>query len=181
MLVEIAAPRLNIISMDPIYYNDSTLEDLPQIVAIYNSTIPTRLVTADIEPVSVESKIAWFQEHQRGKRPLWVIKNEEGAIIGWVSFQNFYGRPAYDATAEISIYLHPDHRGKGIGRGALKHSMSECRYLGINTLLGYIFAHNEPSLRLFLKAGFEEWAYLPNIAKLDGTERSLKILGKRIY
>jgi phosphinothricin acetyltransferase len=59
--------------------------------------------------------------------------------------------------------------------------MNECKNLGIKTLLGYIFAHNAPSLGLFLKAGFTEWAYLPDIANLDGIERSVKILGKRIY
>ena len=101
-------------------------------------------------------------------------------IIGWVSFQNFYGRPAYDATAEISIYLREDHRGKGLGKQVLDYSIGECCNLGIKTLLGYIFAHNEPSLRLFYKAGFAEWAHLPNIALLDGFERSLKILGKRV-
>jgi phosphinothricin acetyltransferase len=47
-------------------------------------------------------------------------------------------------------------------------------------LLGYIFAHNEPSLKLFLQLGFLEWAHLPDIAELDGIKRSLKILGKRV-
>jgi phosphinothricin acetyltransferase len=165
--------------MEEIFFRDATSGDLPQIVGIYNSTIKTRMVTADLEPVSVQSKLPWFQQHTAGKRPLWVVENQNN-LIGWVSFQNFYGRPAYDATAEISIYLHPDHRGKGFGERILLYSMIECQKFGINTLLGFIFAHNEPSLKLFLNAGFEEWAHLPNIAMLDGIERSLKILGKRI-
>ncbi len=166
--------------MSLIYFEDASLENLDEIVAIYNSTISSRMVTADLEPVTVESRISWFQEHKRGKRPLWVIKNVEQKIVGWVSFQSFYGRPAYDATAEISIYLHEDHRGKGLGKRVLDYSIDECVGLGIKTLLGYIFAHNEPSLQLFYKAGFKEWAHLPNIALLDGLERSLKILGRRI-
>jgi phosphinothricin acetyltransferase len=165
--------------MEEIFFRDATSGDLPQIVAIYNSTIKTRMVTADLEPVSVQSKLPWFQQHTAGKRPLWVVENQNN-LIGWVSFQNFYGRPAYNATAEISIYLHPDYRGKGFGERILLYSMKECQKFGINTLLGFIFAHNEPSLKLFLNAGFEEWAHLPNIAMLDGIERSLKILGKRI-
>lgn len=166
--------------MELLQFSDASLEDLDQIVSIYNSTIPSRMVTADLEPVSVESRLPWYKEHHPGKRPLWVIKNTVDEIVGWVSFQNFYGRPAYDATAEISIYLRPDQRGKGFGKLALEYSLNKCRQLGINTLVGYIFAHNEPSLRLFSNAGFEEWAHLPNIAKLDDTERSVKILGKRI-
>lgn len=48
--------------------------DLSQIVGIYNSTIPTRMVTADTEPVTVESRIRWFEEHTPTFRPLWVIE-----------------------------------------------------------------------------------------------------------
>jgi len=166
--------------MNAIHFADASLENLDKIVAIYNSTISSRMVTADVEPVSVESRISWFYEHKPGKRPLWVIKNKDEVIIGWVSFQNFYGRPAYKTTAEISIYLHEDYRGKGFGKQILNYSIAECGNLGIKTLLGYIFAHNEPSLQLFYKAGFVEWAHLPNIALLDGQERSLKILGKRV-
>ena len=167
--------------MQTLNYSDASLQDLWEIVAIYNSTIPTRMVTADLEPVTVKDKLHWFHAHNPVKRPLWLIKNDDDQIVGWVSFQDFYGRPAYDATAEISIYLHHDYRGKGLGKQVLEYSMKKCSSLGINTLLGYIFAHNEPSLKLFFNAGFEEWARLPNIAKLDGIERTVKILGKRLF
>ena len=138
------------------------------------------MVTADTEPVTVESRIKWFGEHTFDKRPLWVVENQNKNIIGWISFQNFYGRPAYNSTAEISIYLDSGQRGKGIGKQVLKYSIDLAKQLGIKTLLGFLFAHNEPSLKLFKHFGFEEWATLPNIALLDGIERSLKILGKRI-
>ena len=84
---------------------NAVIEDLDDIVGIYNSTIPGRMVTADTEKVTVESKKQWFYEHFPSFRPLWVMENNE-KIIGWLSFQSFYGRPAYNATAEISIYIH---------------------------------------------------------------------------
>jgi L-amino acid N-acyltransferase YncA len=161
-------------------YRDAERADLEKIVEIYNSTVSTRMVTADTEPVSVESRQQWFDEHSHAKRPLWVIEDEHDVVIGWVSFQSFYGRPAYDFTSEISIYLHTDARGKGSGKGVLEYCIARAPEYHIKTLLGFIFAHNEPSLRLFRNAGFEEWAHLPDIAVLDGLERSLKILGKRI-
>jgi L-amino acid N-acyltransferase YncA len=160
-------------------FRSATLNDLREIVDIYNSTVSSCMVTADTKPVSVESKLNWFHEHNEGKRPLWVVENEKG-IIGWVSFSSFYGRPAYDNTAEVSIYLLTTERGKGIGKEVLKHVIDQCEKLGIKTLLGYIFAHNEPSLKLFRSFGFSEWAKLPNIAVLDGVERSLVIVGKRV-
>jgi L-amino acid N-acyltransferase YncA len=161
-------------------FRDATIHDLPAIVDIYNSTVPGRIVTADTEPVSVESRISWFEKHSPDKRPLWIIEDENKNTVGWASFQSFYGRPAYDGTVEISIYLHENARGKKIGKKTLEFAINNCERLGIKTLLGFIFAHNEPSLKLFKNFGFEEWAMLPNIATLDGIDRSLIILGKRI-
>jgi phosphinothricin acetyltransferase len=161
-------------------FRDATLDDLPSIVEIYNSTVAGRMVTADTEPVSVESRTKWFDEHSPDKRPLWIVEDDNYNIIGWVSFQSFYGRPAYNATAEISIYLHQSARSKGIGKKVLEYALANCEKLGIKTLLGYIFAHNDPSVKLFKYFGFEEWAHLPNIASLDGIERSVIILGKRL-
>ena len=161
-------------------YRDAKRSDLEKITEIYNSTIASRLVTADTEPVSVESKIKWFEEHSPEKRPLWVIEDELNEIVGWVSFQSFYGRPAYDATVEISIYLDSNQRGKGLGKEVLGFCIAKAPEFGIKTILGFIFSHNEPSIKLFKHFGFEEWANFPNIATLDNIERSLTILGKRV-
>lgn len=166
--------------MEELKYKNATIEDLPSIVEIYNSTISSRMVTADLDPVDVESRLKWFYEHEPNRRPLWIVTNTENEIIGWASFQSFYGRAAYNATVEVSIYLHPDQRGKGLGKQILRHCMEQAPEFGVKTLLGYIFAHNEPSLKLFQQLGFEVWANLPNIAELDGIERTLIILGKRL-
>lgn len=153
--------------------------DLPKIVATYNSTIVSRLVTADLEPVSVESKQAWFDAYSSNRRPLWVIE-VDGTYAGWMSFNSFYGRPAYDGTVEVSIYLEENARGKGLGKACLQKAFDSCHELKIKTLLGFIFDHNEPSLQLFYKMGFEKWAHLPKIANMIDAERGLIILGKRI-
>ncbi|MFJ5716459.1 GNAT family N-acetyltransferase [Neobacillus sp. NPDC093127] len=155
------------------------LSDIPAIIDIYNSTIPSRLATADLEPVSIESRVQWFNDHSPNFRPLWVVENQ-GDTCAWVSFQSFYGRPAYNATAEISIYIHPDFRGRKLGKFLIQKALEACPTLEIKTLLGFIFAHNEPSIKLFSNFGFETWAHLPKVAELDGVERDLLILGKRI-
>jgi phosphinothricin acetyltransferase len=153
----------------------ATESDLTGIVAIYNSTIPTRQSTADTGEVSVESKRGWFRKHTPDKRPILVHE-----IEGGVSFEPFYGRLAYDHTAEISIYVASEYREKGLGHQLLQEAIEMTPSLGIKTLIGYIFAHNEPSLRLFRSFGFEEWGKLPDVAVMDGKEYSLSIVGKRI-
>ncbi|KLU21206.1 phosphinothricin acetyltransferase [Caballeronia mineralivorans PML1(12)] len=160
-------------------FRDATLDDLPGIVAIYNSTVPSRLVTADLEPVTVESRLAWFHAHGPQARPLWVVE-ENGTVVAWLSFSDFYGRPAYLRSAEVSIYLAESVRGKGLGKQLLQAALERAPALGINTLLGFIFGHNEPSLRLFKGFEFQTWGTLPRVAVLDGVERDLVILGRRL-
>ncbi len=153
--------------------------DLATIVAIYNAAIPSRMATADLKPVSVESRLPWFRGRSPSYRPLWVIE-VEGVIAGWLSFQSFYGRPAYNTTAEISIYIAPAFHRRGLGKQLLAQAIEESCNLGLKTLVCFIFAHNQPSLKLFATFGFQQWGYLPKVAELDGVERDLVIMGLRI-
>ena len=151
-------------------------KDLAVIVEIYNASIPSRIATADLEFISVESRIPWYQEHTPDSRPIWVMELDE-KIVGWLSFQSFNGRAAYKSTAEVSIYVAPEYKGKGIGKKLLSEAIFYSPKLGINTLLGFIFAHNQPSLKLFDKFGFQRWGYLPKVANLDGMKRDVVIVG----
>ena len=166
-------------AMTAITLQIATLADLPSIVAIYNSTIPGRMVTADLLPVSVDSRLPWFHAHQAERRPLWVVR-DAGEVIAWVSLSDFYGRPAYNGTAEVSIYLAESCRGRGMGKQLLQQVTALAPQYDVENLLGFIFGHNEPSLALFRKQGFSEWAHFPKVAVLDGIHRDLIILGKAL-
>lgn len=157
----------------------ATKADLPAIVEIYNSTIPERVATADLNHVSVESRISWLRNRDLNTRPLWVFDINNN-VAAWLSFQSFYGRPAYRHTAEISIYVAEAYRRQGIGKQLLRKAILQSPELKINTLLGFIFAHNQPSLQLFYQHQFNQWGYLPQVAAMDGIERDLVIVGRRI-
>jgi L-amino acid N-acyltransferase YncA len=154
-------------------------DDLPAIVDIYNSTIQSRMVTADTEPVSLDSRRAWFDEHRPDRYPLWVVE-EAGQLVGWLSYSPFHTRPAYAHTAEVSIYLHEAVRGRGLGSYLLAQAIAFAPQLRIHTLVGLVFGHNLASLKLFERFGFERWADMPRVAELDGIERDLIIVGKRV-
>src|SRR5262245_37438213 len=141
---------------------DAGETDLPAIVAIYNTTIPSRIVTADTEPVSVASRRDWFLAHSPHRRPLWVVEQDD-RVVAWLSLQDYYGRPAYHATAEVSVYVAETSRRRGLGRMLLAEIIGKAPGLGIRTLLAFIIARNEPSLRLFEGQGFDRWATLPGI------------------
>lgn len=163
----------------PFAYRLGTPGDLEAIVEIYNSTIASRMATADTEPVSVESWLPWFEKHTPEYRPLWVLE-VNGRIAAWLSFSTFYGRPAYSRTAELSVYVHESFRRQGIANYLLSAALRHAPAIKVNTLLGFIFGHNTPSLKLFERFGFGRWGELPRVAVLDGVERDLVIVGRRI-
>lgn len=164
----------------PFNLRDATEADLPAIVGIYNATIPSRMVTADLEPVTVESRRGWLSAHQKSARPIWVVCDSSDSVCAWLSFDPFLARAAYDGTAMIAIYVAPSKRQHGYGRQLLTAAIARAPRLGFHTLLGYIFGHNEPSLRLFETHGFAQWGHLPRVAVLDGVARDLIIVGLRV-
>ena len=157
----------------------ATAADLPAIVAIYNASIPGRLATADTEPVGVDDRRDWFAAFDPDRRPLWVAESG-GGIAGWLGLRSFYGRPAYHRTVEVAVYVAPEFHRQGIAAALLDHAALAAPALDIATLLAFVFGHNGASLSLFRKAGFADWGALPRVAELDGIERDLLILGRRL-
>ncbi|MEA5510908.1 GNAT family N-acetyltransferase [Crocosphaera sp. UHCC 0190] len=158
---------------------NATLEDLAEIVAIYNASIPSRIATGDLQQISIESRLNWFKERVHERYPIWVMERDK-KVIGWLSLQHFYGRPAYKNTAEISLYISPNYQRQGIGKKLLEYAIEQSPKLGLTTLLGFIFAHNQPSLTLFQKHDFQQWGYLPKVAQLDGEIKDLVIMGRNL-
>lgn len=161
---------------------DATAEDLPEIVGIYNSTIASRIATADTSPVSVESRRGWLSDRSE-RRPVWIAEpdaGEAGGVAGWLALGDFNTRPAYHATAEVAVYVSEGWRGAGVGRLLVGEAVRRGRGYGIETLVAGVFAHNAASLGLFESFGFARWAYMPRVAELDGVERDLVYLGLRL-
>lgn len=154
----------------------ATETDLPRIVEIYNATIASRMVTADTQTVTVESRSMWFREHTPQFRPLWVVE-DANRVVAWLSFSVFYGRPAYHRTAELSVYVDEVYRRRGVGRELLRDAIVHAPELGVDALLGFVFGQNTPSLGLFESFGFQRWGHLPRVARLDAKDCDLVILG----
>jgi L-amino acid N-acyltransferase YncA/cephalosporin hydroxylase len=155
---------------------DAVEADLPAIIEIYNATVPTRMVTAELEPTTVEARLPWFREHSPDEYPFWVAESE-GRVIGWLDFKKFQPRCAYRGTAEISVYVHENFRRHGVGQRLLEEAIARAPSLGITALVGLIFGHNEPSLKSFGRLGFERWGFFPGVAQLDGVKRDLIVVG----
>lgn len=157
---------------------DAAPDDLDAIVAVYNAAIPGE-ATADTEPVMPESRRRWLVDRSFERRPVWVCE-AAGTVAAWLAFEDFYGRPAYDAAAEIAVYVAPERRGRGIGGALLRRAVERAHELEVSTMLGFVFAHNTASVSLFRRRGFEQWGRLPRVARMPDGERDLLILGRRV-
>jgi L-amino acid N-acyltransferase YncA len=164
---------------EQIKIRDAVAADLPVIVDIYNAAVATRISTAQLEPVTIESQRQWLSDHSPDRYPCWVAEFD-GHVAGWLSLQSFMPRCAYRGTAELSVYVDEKFRRRGVARTLLKEAIARATSLEITALVGLIFAHNESSLRLFDQLGFERWGLLPRVAQLDGIERHLVITGRHV-
>jgi phosphinothricin acetyltransferase len=153
--------------------------DLPAVVSIYNASIPGRMATADVEPVTVAEREEWFGGFEPVRRPLWVYEHE-GSIAGWLGLRSYYGRPAYHRTVESAVYVDPGRRRRGIAHELLDNAVREAPSKGIANILAFVFVHNQPSVTLFEAHGFQRWGLLPRICEIEGVERDVLILGRRV-
>lgn len=171
--------RWSQIAAAEIRIRDAAESDLPIIVEIHNPAIASRISTAQLDPIAVEGRREWFRAHSPTQYPLWVAELD-GTIAGWLSFREFLPRCAYRATVEISLYVDEKFRRRGVGRKLLQEAIAAGPQLGMHSLVGLIFSHNEPSIALFRVAGFECWGLLPGVARVDQTPRDLTIFGRHI-
>jgi phosphinothricin acetyltransferase len=167
------------VALDTPLIRDANEADLDAIVDIYNASIPGRLATADTEPVTAESRQAWLRDRDVSRHPLWVLENEH-RVAGWLSLGKFHGRPAYAPTAEVSVYVAPTAHRMGVATRLMELALERAPALGLKTFVGLVFAHNHPSVELCRRFGFETWGHLPRVAVLDGVERDVLILGRRL-
>jgi L-amino acid N-acyltransferase YncA len=158
---------------------DAVESDLPAIIKIYNAAVATRVATAQLEPVTVEGRRNWLEQHSPDRHPFWVLEIDR-QIAGWLTLKPFLPRCAYRGTAEVSVYVDERFRRRGVARTLLSEAIARAPSLEINAIVGLIFAHNEPSLKLFEEVGFRRWGLLPRVARLDDVERDLTILGRHV-
>jgi L-amino acid N-acyltransferase YncA len=168
------------VHFNPLAIRQASISDLPAIVAIYNEAVEQRFATADLDPVTVEQRVAWFHEHDPATLPIYVAERD-GAIVGWCSLSAHRpGRAALAGTSEISYYVRADSRGCGIGTALVHHALDDAKRLGKRVLFGILLGKNTASINLLKKCGFELWGRLPDAAMIDGELVSHVYYGRKV-
>jgi phosphinothricin acetyltransferase len=133
----------------------ATAADLPAINAIYNHYVLRSTCTYQLTPSTDAERRAWFARHGPA-HPVTVAAEPGGGVLGWASLSPFLSRPAYRFTMEDSVYVHPDHLRRGIGRALLVDLLRRSDELGYASVIANISADQAPSIALHRELGFVE-------------------------
>ncbi|MEZ5288223.1 MAG: N-acetyltransferase family protein [Vicinamibacterales bacterium] len=127
----------------------------PAILAILNDAIANSTALWDYALRPPESMEAWFDAKARGGYPVLGITDASGHLAGFASYGPFRAWPAYKYTVEHSVYVHRDHRGRGVGRALVEAVVARARAQGYHNVIAGIEASNAASRALHLALGFE--------------------------
>lgn len=141
----------------------STPFDREQILEITNDVILHTNAIYREEPHTLESRKPYFEEKERLNIPIFVYE-EEGCVLGFITYGSFRDNPGYRYTVEHSLHVHRDARGKGIGKALLKHLIEHLRHTEIKCIVGVIDSKNTVSCHLHEKCGFTLSGTLHSIA-----------------
>ena len=146
----------------------------PRIREIYELGIATGNATFQTEAPSWEE---WNKKHLPSGRIVAVDESE--VVMGWAALTPVSDRCVYAGVAEVSIYIHPDHQGKGLGRELMEELIRASEEAGLWTLQAGIFPDKKASLRLHDLVGFRKVGYREKIGKMKNVWRDTVLLERR--
>jgi len=141
----------------------ATSADLGQITEIYNDAIEKTSATFDTEPKTLEEQEKWFANHD-ARHPV-LIAEQDGVIIAWASLSRWSDRCAYSDTAEISLYVKEEYRGKGTGKQLMQAIIQEGKTVGLHTAIARIAGGNKISADLCKSFGFQYIGTMKEVGK----------------
>jgi phosphinothricin acetyltransferase len=151
--------------------------DAAAIAGIYNHEVATGTATFDTVEVTAAERQAWLAAHRGAARhPVVVAEAADGAVVGWASLSAWSERCAYARAAEVSVYVHRDARGLGVGRALLDDLIARGRAAGLGVLLARIVAGGTASLRLHSRAGFRPIGTMRRVGEKFGRILDVELL-----
>lgn len=146
---------------------EAAREDVPAILDIYNEAVVNSTASYDLAPVTLEDRLAWFDEKTAHGWPI-LVAVEDGEVVGWGTYGPFRAKPGYRFTVEHSVYVKAGRRGGGLGKRLLSALIERARAEGRHVLIAGVDAENEASLRFHETLGFERVAHFREIGRKFG-------------
>lgn len=133
------------------------------ILDIFNEAIVNSTALYDYKPRTAQNMVGWFEAKRAGGFPVIGIEDRDGVLLGFGSYGSFRAWPAYKYTVEHSVYIHQDHRGKGLGRVVMQELIAAARKNDLHAMMGGIDATNSGSIALHERLGFRHVGTLPQV------------------
>jgi L-amino acid N-acyltransferase len=124
------------------------------ILEIFNEVITNSTAIYEYAPLPPDRMESWFADKKAGRFPVIGVSGDTGALLGFATYGVFRGRPAYKYSVEHSVYVHRDHRGKGVGKALLRRIIDAAKEQEFHVMVGGIDAENQASIALHEQLGF---------------------------
>lgn len=142
-------------------------EDCAAIAAIYNHAVINTAAIWNDQTVDADNRIAWFEARALLGYPV-IVSEENGVVTGYASFGDWRAFDGFRHTVEHSVYVHPDHQGKGLGLALMERLIEEARRIGKHVMVAGIEAQNQGSIHLHQKLGFTITGQMPQVGTKFG-------------
>ena len=136
-----------------IIIRNATQKDVPALLDIYNYAVTNLIATFETKEQTLEERLQWF--HLFGRRYPLLVAESNGQVVGYSCLSPFREKTGYNRTSEISVYISPDHQGKGIGNLLMKELIRLAEEKEFHSIIAAISGGNETSVKLHKKYGFE--------------------------
>jgi len=133
------------------------------ILGIFNEAILNSTALYDYKPRTSQSMVAWFDAKRAGGFPVIGVEDSDRTLLAFGSYGTFRTWPAYKYTVEHSVYVHEDHRGRGLGRVVMQELIAAARQNDLHAMMGGIDATNAGSIALHERLGFRHVGTLPQV------------------
>jgi L-amino acid N-acyltransferase len=141
---------------------DAVHDDLPAILEIHNDAIRTTTAIWDEHEVDLDDRREWFDARRSAGLPV-LVAEVDGTVIGFASYGAWRPKTGYRFTVENSVYVHPDHRGRGAANALMPALIEQARAGEVHAIIAGIEAANTGSIALHEKFGFRRVALLPEV------------------
>jgi L-amino acid N-acyltransferase YncA len=142
------------------------VEDAAQLCEIYNHYVLNTPITFEEEAVLIEDMEERVRE-TTASLP-WLVWEENEIVLGYCHASKWKGRCAYRYSAESTVYLRPDARGRGIGTALYRDLLARLKEKGFHTVVGGIALPNRASVTLHEKLGCEKIAQFREVGRKFG-------------
>ncbi|GAA3529985.1 N-acetyltransferase [Aeromicrobium flavum] len=143
----------------------ATPADLPAILDIHNEAIENTTAIWDETPVELADRVRWYERLVTSGHPV-LVAETGGQVAGYASYGPFRPRSSYRHTVEDSVYVHRDHRRRGIARELLVSLLGEaCDAPDVHVVLALIESGNTVSIELHEDLGFEQVGHLAEVGR----------------